>query len=191
MKKIIVIDDIFDGVDDITSNEFNSLLIDKISNHQGWHLSRDEKEQSKKVESNFSDSGMLLQSFYNNQSEYLNSHNSDINYMASIILDRILSISDVKFTNVSTVRFLWNYYNRSSTGVKHKDIGDNIEGNYCSIVYYLNTCDGYTKVEDEYYNSTSGKCVIFNSKLNHYGRGPIEDSKRFVLNIIFKYDEII
>jgi hypothetical protein len=37
MKKIIVIDDIFDGVDDITSNEFNSLLIDKISNHQGWH----------------------------------------------------------------------------------------------------------------------------------------------------------
>jgi hypothetical protein len=188
MDNIIVIEDIFTG-DDITSSEFNKLVINKIRNHPGWHLSGDEERENQSIESNFSDTGMLLESYYRHPDHNFDYH-SDINNVASLIFDKILINLPFTFTKVEPVRFLWNYYNRSSTGVVHRDIPEKTVGNFCSIVYHLNDSDGQTVIDDESINSKSGQCVIFDSKKIHHGTGPTKFPSRYCLNIVFKYDKI-
>ncbi len=186
--EVIVIDNVFAGTDVMVS-EFNAYLINKISNHHGWHLSCDEEKEQKMVGDEFSDTGMLLQSFFRNSQD--SGQHSEINYLAELIFSQALAACPSKFTNVEPVRYLWNYYNRSSTGVVHKDMAEKIDGNYFSMVYYLNDSDGFTIVEDNKFESKSGKCIFFNSKLTHQGTGPKISKTRFCLNVIFKYSEII
>lgn len=194
LDKTILIENLFLG-EDFTSEEFNNIVINKISVHSGWYLSNDEQRQKQKVDEEYSDSGMLLESYYDssfdNRNITHNKNNEDINMMANLILEKILLVLPFEFKNLSIVRYLWNYYNRSSTGVSHKDIDDKNLGNYCSIVYHLNTCDGQTIIDDNEFESKSGQCVIFDSKKIHRGTGPKVNPKRYCLNIIFKYDSII
>ena len=185
--KVIVIDDVFRGTD-VQVEEFNKWVIHKISNHPGWYLSCDEEKEGKIVAGEFSDTGMLLQSFFRNQDC---SQHSEINYLAELIFSQAIEACPHKFTNIEPVRYLWNYYNRSSDGVVHKDMAEKITGNYFSMVYYLNDSDGFTIVEDDKFMSKSGKCIFFNSKLTHRGCGPVNSKTRFCLNVIFKYDQII
>jgi hypothetical protein len=55
----------------------------------------------------------------------------------------------------------------------------------------LNDCDGSTIVDDDEFVSSSGQCVIFDSKKLHRGTGPKSSTKRYCLNIVFRYDSII
>jgi len=187
--EVIVIDNVFSETE-VNVGEFNKFVIGKISNHHGWHLSCDEEKEQKNLEDKFSDTGMLLQSFFRNSQE--NSQElSEINYLAELIFSQAINSCPCKFTNIEPVRYLWNYYNRSSNGVVHRDMAEKIDGNYFSMVYYLNDSDGYTIVEDSKFESKSGKCIFFNSKLIHQGTGPVNSKTRFCLNVIFKYSEII
>ena len=189
MYDIIVIDNIFDG-SDITSDEFNQIVIKRIKSHPGWHLSDDEEMEKKSVEEGFSDSGMLLQSYYRHPEHDFEYH-SEINSIANIIFEKALEVLPIAFTKVEPVRFLWNYYNRSSTGVIHRDIGESNDGNFCSIVYHLNNSDGETIIDDNIIISKSGQCVVFDSKKIHHGTGPKKYTNRYCLNIVFKYEKLI
>ena len=189
MNNIIVINNILED-DDITSEEFNRAVIKKIKNHSGWHLSDDEEMEKKSIEDGYSDSGMLLQSYYRHPDHNFEYH-SEINSIANVIFEKILTIIPVSFTKIEPVRFLWNYYNRSSTGIIHRDIGEENEGNFCSIVYHLNDSDGKTVVGDNIIESKSGQCVIFDSKKIHHGTGPKKYKSRYCLNIVFKYEKLI
>lgn len=189
MKDIIVVENIFDG-SDVTADEFNSIIIKKIKTHPGWHLSGDEQIEKKDIDLNLSDTGMLLQSFFRIPSHDFNYH-SEINSLADMIFQQIQSKLPIKFTKIEPVRFLWNYYNRSSTGVIHRDMSEKTEGNFCSIVYHLNDSDGETVIEDNFIKSKSGQCVVFDSKRIHHGTGPKEHKSRYCLNIMFKYENII
>lgn len=186
----IVIDNIFHEEDEITTDEFNQLVIKRIRQHPGWYVSGDEERELKSVGDEFSDSGMLLESFYRSPDHDFNYH-SNINEIANLIFQKILSCLSINFIEIEPVRFLWNYYNRSSTGVVHRDMSEETDGNFCSIVYHLNDCDGSTVIEDEFIKSKSGQCVLFDSKKIHYGTGPSKYPNRYCLNIVFKYKEII
>jgi len=189
MKDVIVVENIFND-SDVTADEFNSIVIEKIKRHSGWHLSNDEYVEKKDINSDLSDTGMLLQSFFRDPNHDFNYH-SEINSLADMIFGQIQSILPIKFTKIEPVRYLWNYYNRSSTGVIHRDMSEKIQGNFCSIVYHLNDSDGQTVIDDNFIQSKSGQCVIFNSKRIHHGTGPKECKSRYCLNIMFKYENII
>jgi hypothetical protein len=135
---------------------------------------------------------MLLLSY----SEVFTKKQAMANYSLNVIGDLIFKAclkSQNKFNiiNPQLGRLLWNYYNKSSTGVDHSDMHPSTEGNYCSIVYYFNTCDGGTMIENHRVDSVAGNAVMFNSKFRHRGIGPTNDRSRFVLNMCFKYDELI
>ena len=183
---IITLDNIFD-------DDTNKIIIKYLDVQQSWRLDGDIYNENLNYDiGNHSDTGMLLLSYSSQQSVYMNQHNTNINTLGTLILDKILmKIRPIKFTNSKLNRFLWNYYNKSSTGIPHSDMNPFTTDNYCSIIYYLNTCDGYTMIGDKKYESKSGSCVIFDSKLMHYGVGPTNDKKRFVLNIVLSYDDIM
>jgi len=189
LDKTLLIENLFVD-DEFTSDEFNNIVIGKISTHSGWYLSNDEQRQNQKVEDQFSDTGMLLESFYVKELNKSKSH-EEINFMANMILEKVLLYLPFQFKDITLVRYLWNYYNRSSCGVPHKDMADDIDGNFCSIVYHLNDCDGSTVIGDDVFFSKSGQCIIFDSKKLHRGTGPKISSKRYCLNIVIKYDSII
>lgn len=189
MKDIIIIENIFDN-SDVTADEFNSIVIKRIKIHPGWHLSDDEQIEKKDIDSGFSDTGMLLQSFFRDPKHDFKYH-SEINSLADMIFGQIQSVLPIKFTKIEPVRYLWNYYNRSSTGVIHRDMSEKTEGNFCSIVYHLNDSDGQTVIDDNFIKSKSGQCVIFDSKRIHHGTGPTEYKNRYCLNIMFKYENLI
>lgn len=182
----IIIDDVFD-------DDTNKIIIEYLQKQKSWNLDGDFYNKTANYDiGNFSDTGMLLLSYSSQQPEYMNTHNSSINVLATLILDKIfLKLKPFEFVNYKLNRFLWNYYNKSSTGIAHRDMESLTAEKYCSIVYYLNTCDGYTMIDGEKFESKSGRCVIFDSKLSHYGVGPTNDKKRFVLNIMLSYDDII
>jgi len=188
MENIFVIENLFKD-DEFNADEFNDIVIKKISTHPGWYLSNDEERQKLSVDDDYSDTGMLLESFYSqniNQSE----NHQEINFIGNMIYEKILESIPFEFVNPKLVRFLWNYYNRASTGVPHKDMADNIDGNFCSIVYHLNNCDGKTIIGDDEFLSKSGQCLIFDSKKLHQGIGPKKYPKRYCLNIMIEFDSI-
>lgn len=188
MENTFVIENLFKD-DEFTADEFNSIVIQKISTHSGWYLSNDEERQKLSVDDDYSDTGMLLESFYSQNIDKSKNH-QDINYIGNMIYEKIIQSIPFEFVNPKLVRFLWNYYNRSSTGVLHKDMADSIDGNFCSMVYHLNNCDGKTIIGDDEFLSKSGQCLIFNSKKLHQGSGPKEYPKRYCLNIVIEYDSI-
>lgn len=190
MKNIYIIENLFTDSDEVTSDQFNELVVGKISTHSGWYISNDEQRQNIFVDGDYSDSGMLLESYFSQNPKKSEIHD-DVNFIASMIYQKILETLPFNFVNPKVVRYLWNYYNRSSTGVPHKDMGDNITGNFCSMVYHLNTCDGKTMIGEDVFTSKSGQCVVFDSKRLHQGVGPKVSSKRFCLNIVIEYDSII
>jgi len=180
-------------LDNIFDDDTNKIIIKYLEKQQGWRLDADFYNENLNYDiGNHSDTGMLLLSYSSQQSQYMNQHNVNINTLGRLILDKILmKIEPIKFTNFKLNRFLWNYYNKSSTGIAHSDMDIFATDNYCSIIYYLNTCDGYTMIGDKKYESKSGSCVLFDSKDMHYGVGPTNDKKRFVLNIMLSYDDIV
>ena len=183
---IITLDNIFD-------DDTNKIIIKCLDKQQSWRLDGDFYNENLNYDvGNHSDTGMLLLSYSSQQSPYMNQHNTNINTLGTLILDKILmKIRPIKFTNFKLNRFLWNYYNKSSTGIPHSDMDSFLTNKYCSIIYYLNTCDGYTMIGDKKFESKSGSCVLFDSTLIHYGVGPTNDKKRFVLNIMLSYDDIM
>lgn len=168
---------------------FNKNLISLLSSHQAWYLSTD--QQYLNLPEAFSDTGFLLKSYSINEPDYNNSRNSNINEIANLIFKVVLdTTSNYKFTNIKLYRFLWNYYNRCSTGVEHQDMIIE-DGNFCSIVYYLNNNDGGTVIEGKFIPSVESNAVIFNARKFHKGIGPLKSKDRFCLNILFRYDELI
>ena len=63
----------------------------------------------------------------------------------------------------------------------HVDI--NFECTTC--VYYINTCNGYTKFEDceTVVESIANRCLVFPSQLRHTGTNVTDENKRLIINM--------
>ena len=163
-SNIIILENLFDDF-------INSRIISELQN-VNWILSTDP------LDKDYSDAGFLHYSFNNNRPP--EQQVSRLNFFAELICQKIMTqVPDLQSYNIT--RFLWNYYNRSSTGTLHPDEHTD---NFLSIVYYVNTCDGGTMINDTFVKSKSGSAAIFPSKILHRGIGPKEDLNRYVLNIL-------
>ena len=87
MENTFVIENLFKD-DEFTADEFNSIVIQKISTHSGWYLSNDEERQKLSVDDDYSDTGMLLESFYSQNIDKSKNH-QDINYIGNMIYEKI------------------------------------------------------------------------------------------------------
>lgn len=180
-------------VDTKLPQTFNQHLITTIRRQAGWSISYDDhiENRSGDIADQYSDSGMLLQSYSFNQDPSINELNLNLNILAYTIFNVVISsIDNCKFTNINIRRYLWNYYSRSSQGIDHYDVPINEPGNFCSIVYYLNNTDGGTILSNKFYQSQVGKAIVFDSKQIHRGSGPVTAKQRYALNIVFQYDTL-
>jgi len=192
-----MINDIIE-VKNIFDKDANDFFIRIVSGQRCWSVDSDSNSMSilkrlgydTSISEECSDTGMLLTSFLDTLPDHVNDYNSNLNDYAYLILEVALAKAStkIKFEGIRIKRYLWNYYNRSSCGYFHNDYS---ASNHCSVVYYLNTCDGYTQIDDKKIYSEAGKCIFFDSHIGHKGVGPKKDKKRFVLNIAFEYQNII
>jgi hypothetical protein len=183
-------------IDTGLDSAFNKCIIDTITRTDLWGISPDEKEEFKEgdpykvddiLPDAYSDSGMLIQSFNKGRPNFLNERGSNLNTIAELILNIVLAKQKkYKFYNVRIVRVLWNYYNRSSSGVFHID---DVRENHGSMVYYLNTCDAYTFIEDKRFECVMGNAVLFKANKIHKGTGPVVDKHKFCMNVVFEYSD--
>lgn len=81
----------------------------------------------------------------------------------------------------SLVRIKANLNPYSNSVVEH---GYHVDLTDCTTaVYYLNTCDGYTKFETgEVVESVENRIVIFDSNISHTGTTTTNPTGRFVIN---------
>jgi hypothetical protein len=77
----------------------------------------------------------------------------------------------------------------------HRDVQEDAEGNYISMVYYVNDSDGDTIVFDNDYKETerctpaSGSAIWFDSRVLHTATVPIHHKNRIVINFIFEIED--
>lgn len=163
-------------LEELLDNETNQLIIEELQKNGLWTLAFDHNLENDSCDQGFN---MLTHCLAPNVKTY---PNEVLNGIGHIIFRKVINALNEDSNECLAVRFLYNYYNRSSSGQPHFD---NPDPDSKSIVYYFNTCDGGTVVDGEYIESKSGRAVVFNSNILHYGVGPKIDKNRYVLNILY------
>ena len=170
---IEVIDNLFDGY-------FGHYIISKIKENGRWSFATDHEHNNKELDK--CDNGFLLTSYTDDETE---TNQKEFNVLADYILHIFLEHSKWQYNQVTVKRFFYNYYNRESQGSPHID---HPQPNHHSILVNLNTNDGGTIVDDEFFPSEVGRCIGFDSDTTHQGVGPTKHKQRYCLNIVFAYN---
>jgi len=84
----------------------------------------------------------------------------------------------------SLVRIKVNMYPRTDTVYEHNEHTD-YSYKHKGCILYLNTCDGYTKIEKTVVNSVENRIVVFDPSISHNSSTCSND--RFRLTINFNY----
>ena len=66
---------------------------------------------------------------------------------------------------------------------KHKDTSKSTENK--SMIYYINSNNGYTKIKNKKINSTANKALFFSSDTIHNGTNSTDCNNRMVINNIY------
>ena len=66
---------------------------------------------------------------------------------------------------------------------KHEDTSKSTENK--SMIYYINSNNGYTKIKDKKIKSTANKALFFPSDTTHNGTNSTNCNNRMVINIIY------
>lgn len=183
---------------------FNSLVLEEIKHTKRWYHSVDQynpTNDSSEV-GDKSDTGFLMLTYSKKSDEYSEEFTRP-NFFAEIILRTVLFKQKYfSFSDYSVERVLWNYYNKASTGIYHRDVplrdqqSENLPDSHISIIYYLNSCDGGTEVEKENFYCKESHALVFASHKKHKGFGPFSDKSKWAVNIVLemqnlKYNDMV
>jgi hypothetical protein len=102
-----------------------------------------------------------------------------LNDFGLIITESVCEKINLKYNNID--RFMWNLYKPGEEGQMHTD---SLNDNFFTILYSLNTSDGYLIVGDEKIHDKQDEAKVFKSNILHKGVGPTEDKYRLNLNIV-------
>ncbi len=161
-------------ISNIFPSKVNKKIIKILQNTPGWYFGYDEKEHDKNFEE---DQGLALQTFNEDVTEHPNYQT--LNMFAFIIANKICDELSINFNRLKRVNY--NFYHPVSKGHPHIDYDNN---KFYTILYNLNTNDGYTKIEDNKFISNESEALVFNSNKIHFGCGPTK-GLRYNLNIVF------
>jgi len=104
-----------------------------------------------------------------------------LNDIGMLITELICKKINLEYKKID--RFMWNFYKSGEKGKQHID---NKNENFYSIIYSLNTSDGYLEVGDKKIYDIEDEAKIFKSNIFHKGIGPIKDKFRLNLNIVLE-----
>ncbi len=173
----VILQNLFDS-------DFNNYVINRLQRSAEWRLCLDEYYLPGADDEQHSDTGFVYYTYTNDRDwNQINSQDPNrgyFNYIAETIVNTVTAKLDM--TNIQIYRLMWNYYNRSSTGVLHQDHRD---PGLFSMVYNLSHTDGGTEINGAFYQGQQGTAIIFPSESQHRGFGPSQQPRRFVLNCIF------
>jgi len=165
--------------------EINNRIILFLLKSNNWRIAKDFDCDIRLVEDligvNGKDYGCSLQTLDEKENIYIE---SPLNYYAEIVYSIIKQQTKYKF--LKPIRFYWNYYNNSSFTLPHKDRSENF---YVSFVYNLNTNNGGTNINGEFYKSNSGEAIVFPSNVMHNGVTQTDTKGRFNLNCVIELTE--
>lgn len=169
---------------DLFPDSFNDYVSGRLQRSAEWRLCLDEHYLPGADDSQHSDTGFVYYTYTNDRDwSMINSQDLNRGYfnnLAETILHTALEGTDL--INPQIYRIMWNYYNRASQGIMHRDHQNT--GMY-SMVYNLSTTDGGTEIAGQFYPGDAGTAIVFDSNLDHRGFGPKSAPRRFVLNCIF------
>jgi hypothetical protein len=160
-------------VKNIFPSNVNTEIIKLLKSTEGWYFGYDKKQISFSIAE---DEGLALRTFPEQQNIHSNFQtlNMFAYSVASIVCDKLnINLKGLKRVN-------YNFYHSLSKGNTHIDS----ETDKCvSILYNLNTNDGYTQIEENKFNSNESEAIVFNSNIKHKGVGPTK-GLRYNINII-------
>jgi len=102
-----------------------------------------------------------------------------LNDFGFVIAQIVCKQADLKIIKIH--RLMWNFYKKGEQGNFHQDETNN---NFYTILYSLNTNDGYVEIENDRVPDVADEAKIFQSKILHRGVGPTEDNFRLNVNIV-------
>ena len=161
-------------IKNIFPSKVNMEIIKILQLTPGWYFGYDKDSENNSLNI---DEGLALQTF-NEDADVLISQQA-LNMFAFIITSKISDQLSLNFNKLQRVNY--NFYHPLSKGKPHIDYDNN---KFYTILYNLNTNDGYTKIEDDKYKSNESEALVFNSNKIHFGCGPTK-GLRYNLNIVF------
>jgi hypothetical protein len=160
--------------------EINNKIILFLLKSNDWSIAKDHKNELSLLDdllkNTGKDYGHSMQTFDEKENIYID---SPLNLYAEIIYSIVKSHTKYKF--LKPTRFFWNYYNNSSSANPHIDNENNF---YVSFVYNLNTNNGGTLIDKQFYTSNVGEAIVFPSNILHNSISQTDVKARFNLNCI-------
>jgi hypothetical protein len=174
-------------IKNILPTEINNKIILLLIKSANWKIAKDTPDDIKLLNDLLGEAGRdygnSLQTFDERDEVYIE---SPLNNYAEIIYEIIKQHTKYKF--LKPTRFYWNYYNNSSFTLPHTDRDENY---YVSFVYNLNTNNGGTNINGEFYKSNVGEAVLFPSHFTHNGVTQTDTKGRFNLNCVVELQRFI
>lgn len=102
-----------------------------------------------------------------------------LNDFGFIIAQIVCKQAELKILKIH--RLMWNFYKKGEHGNFHQD---ETGSNFYTILYSLNTNDGFLELENEKIPDVADEAKIFQSKILHRGVGPTKDNFRLNVNIV-------
>ena len=102
-----------------------------------------------------------------------------LNDFGFIIAQIVCKHANLKILRIH--RLMWNFYKKGEYGNFHID---EKKDNFYTILYSLNTNDGYLELDKEKIFDVADEAKIFPSKILHRGVGPTKDNFRLNVNIV-------
>jgi hypothetical protein len=172
----------------ILPKEINNKIILCLLDSSNWKIAKDLRNNQEVLLNDLlgqsgKDSGFSVRTFDEKENIYIH---SPLNLYAEIIYEIVKQHTKYKF--LKPIRFNWNYYNNSSQATSHTD---NDEGYYVSFVYNLNTNNGGTNINDEFYKSNVGEAILFPSNFTHNSVAQTDTKGRFNLNCVIELQRSI
>jgi len=170
-------------VNNVLTDRLNKTIMGLLCIQENWEIAKDFGNQIINLEENTT-VGMTLRTLQENKIS--NNTNFDVlNSYALVIAELVCKTLDIKYRNPK--RFYWNYYKPGEKGEYHEDLQGLPNKNLISILYTLNTTDGYVEFEKGgRYPDVSGQAKVFRCTQKHRGVGPVKDKVRFNLNIVLE-----
>ena len=111
-------------------------------------------------------------------------HNFYSNYLSNSSYFEIIKPILFKLNAVSVIRIKSNLLTKTNKIIEYENHKDNGKtDNYKVAIYYINTCNGYTKIKNKKIFSKKNRILIFDGKEEHLGSSCSDQNRRITINI--------
>lgn len=114
-------------------------------------------------------------------------HNFYFNYAPNSSYFEIIKPILLKLRAISIIRIKSNLLTKTNEVIEYENHKDNNNtDNYKIAIYYVNTCNGYTKIKNKKIFSKKNRILLFDGKEKHLGTSCTDQNRRVIININYQ-----